>query len=86
MRFDEFIGKLAAAVISKRSAGVSDGPIREVTQEYIEKSRGMDRQKPKGIVLGRRGEEALSFGGGVTRSTRAQMISGKELLEMGLTR
>ena len=73
-------------MISKRSVGVSDGLIKEVTQEYIDKARNVDKQKPKGIVLGKRGEEALSFGGGVTRTTRAQMTSGKELLEMGLTR
>ena len=46
----------------------------------------MEKQKPKGIVLGKIGEEALSFGGGISRATRAQMTSGKELLEMGLTR
>lgn len=79
-------GKLAAAVIAKRSAGVEDGVIKEVTQEYIDKARSMEKQRPKGIVLGKRGEEALSFGGGVSRAARAQMTSGKELLDMGLTR
>ena len=81
-----FTGKLAAAVIAKRSAGVEDGVIKEVTQEYIDKARSMEKQRPKGIVLGKRGEEALSFGGGVSRAARAQMTSGKELLDMGLTR
>ena len=56
------------------------------TQEYIDKARSMEKQRPKGIVLGKRGEEALSFGGGVSRAARAQMTSGKELLDMGLTR
>ena len=84
MRYD--VGKLAAAVISRRSAGVNDGAIKDTTQQYVDKARNMGKQKPKGIVLGKKGEEALSFGGGISRATRAQMTSGKELLEMGLTR
>ena len=72
--------------MSKRAIGVDDGIVKDITQQYIDKARNMDKQKPKGIILGKRGEEALSFGGGVSRATRAQMTSGKELLDMGLTR
>lgn len=60
-------GKLAAEVVAKRSAGIENGYVKEVTPKYVQHASKVNKQKPKGIVIARRGEEAISFGGGALK-------------------
>lgn len=59
-------GKLAAEVIARRAAGLSEEPVKPVDVGIIQKMQGVSKVQPKGIVIPDK-ETALAYGGGVMR-------------------